>query len=124
MKKKFLILKSGFDPNTVAVPLGGVSSNKLLNNCAAWALKDAELNEDDDLVVIVLNTVPEQGGVAEQGGYNYIIIRANEIYATSVKPHPYLKTDADPNVVATMNADCIDFEACYNAYKNELYHTA
>ncbi len=125
MKKLFNLLSGVYAFGDTVIPLGGQAVDPTFNNCATFRLKEADLEGDDVLVLFVLNTVPEQGAVAQQGGWNYIIQTLDDtdiILTTSMKNHPY-KTESDGVTPLKINADVVDLETCYNAYKNALYHT-
>ena len=105
MKKLFIILSS--TPTVADVyPLGGQSTNfkfnpgnnsgagpqvslgnPTFNNPAIWELDRTKLNSaaspttgTDLLVYFTLNTVPEQGAIAERGGWNYTIVRTGGLF--------------------------------------------
>lgn len=109
------------------IPLGGSESDPTFNPMI-WQIDPAAIEVADDLIVYLnINQTPEQGGVANRGGYNYLIIRDDGYgncvtYATSLKDHPY-RTESDGVTPLKINADVIDLETCLDAYNNGLYHT-
>ena len=77
-----------FNPgnNSGAGPLVSLG-NPTFNNPALWELDRSKLNSaaspttgTDQLVYFTLNTVPEEGAIAERGGWNYLIIRTGGLF--------------------------------------------
>jgi len=106
MKKLFIVLSSTAPTVANIYPLGGQSTNyvfnpgnnsgagphtslgsPIFNNPAIWELDRGYLNSaatpttgTDLLVYFILNTVPEEGAIAERGGWNYLIIRTGGLF--------------------------------------------
>lgn len=73
MKKLFLIFLA--TPTVADVtPLGGTQSNSTFNPMI-WEVDDTKLNAGDKKVYININQNPEEGGIANRGGWNYLIQR-------------------------------------------------
>ena len=73
MKKILIVLSSTAPTVANCSPIGGAESDPTFN-LVAWNLT-ANLQDNDEAVLFVQNQTPEQGGVAESAGYNYVIFR-------------------------------------------------